>query len=650
MCFGLDVSLPVCSSHPVQDKVLQKHLKQFFTALNRMDGMPFVLNLSGSVLEWIETRHAEYFTLIKDFIEKKQLEVIGPGYYEPLLPLIPPQDRVGQLEMTTDFISSRLGKRPRGCWITGSAWDSSIISNLHSCGFNYTFLDKKLILSNSPCDYQGTLPVISEYLGKSITIFPIDSETLFNSETPENLLTQLFESSDRDEVNLFTIFIPLTSVPDYFHSEKGKNSWFEDFVEASREITGCSFEFLLPSQVYASSIPRIVSYVPVGASAFVNQWGKLNPKNDGKCPVEKNSIYNFLLKFPEAKELYSKMQYINTVVNQIRGDKERKNDGRGFLYKAQNCEGFWFTGKNGVLNRANRSLAYKNLMEAELISRKTECFVSSAATFDYDGDGLREYLFSFEDINYYIRSYGGCIFLLEDLKSLWNYGDTSLNRDLAGHPGDTYHKKIFNDHLIAKDSLDKLILGNLKKEDTVFALSPYTETSFNRNKRELLFKVKGSFGNKKQEVSLKKKYVVKRGGIQLQLILKNESSEELSGYFATELTLGMPDNFDKKGSLTVIEKNEKHISAIRQIQCGDVSCIRVYDSVNGILFQLENNENSFINILPRTVSFFDGDKTLTKNEELTVLVYWGIELAPNYEMEKTIFFRVERKTEAELEN
>ena len=53
MCFGLDVSLPVCSSHPVQDKVLQKHLKQFFTALNRMDGMPFVLNLSGSVLEWM---------------------------------------------------------------------------------------------------------------------------------------------------------------------------------------------------------------------------------------------------------------------------------------------------------------------------------------------------------------------------------------------------------------------------------------------------------------------------------------------------------------------------------------------------------------------------------------------------------------------
>jgi len=55
----------------------------------------------------------------------------------------------------------------------------------------------------------------------------------------------------------------------------------------------------------------------------------------------------FLVRYPEANGIYSKMMYTHILINQLRGDKYRKRTAREELWKAQGCDGFWHIGDGG---------------------------------------------------------------------------------------------------------------------------------------------------------------------------------------------------------------------------------------------------------------------------------------------------------------
>ena len=52
--------------------------------------------------------------LINDMVKRKQLELLGGGFYDPILPVIPNSDRSGQIEALTTYLRKHFGKRPRG--------------------------------------------------------------------------------------------------------------------------------------------------------------------------------------------------------------------------------------------------------------------------------------------------------------------------------------------------------------------------------------------------------------------------------------------------------------------------------------------------------------------------------------------------------
>ncbi|MDR2181982.1 MAG: alpha-amylase, partial [Treponema sp.] len=118
-------------------------LRPFITALNRHPKIPCTLHLSGSLLERLEQKKKECFLLIREMAGRKQIELLGGGFYEPLLPLLPVNDRIGQIEMLTTFLRKSFGRRPVGCKLFLNAWEQSLAGLLASCGMNFTFLSEE---------------------------------------------------------------------------------------------------------------------------------------------------------------------------------------------------------------------------------------------------------------------------------------------------------------------------------------------------------------------------------------------------------------------------------------------------------------------------------------------------------------------------
>lgn len=642
ICLGIDASLPESRLSAISEKNYQKYFKQFASSLYKWEFVPFVLNLPGHILEWLESRHPEFVSFLDKMLSRKQVELLGGGFYEPIFPFIPLPDRVAQIELSTNFISSRFGKRPRGCSITGSTWEPSLIGCLQSCGMSYTFLDKLLIQSADSENITCKTPVVSEYMGKSLIVFPRDLQILTDDITPQEFLDRIYENIDENESTLLTAFIPITATKHFFVAEKGKQSWLEEFFDLIANQPE-SITLTLPSTYIKNYSDFPVCYIPQGASPNVNKWSSNNPsENISFSDCARNSVRRFFLRYPEAHDIYSRMLYVNTLVNQIRGDKERKRDAQLKVLKAQYCESYWYTGMNGIINKNIRSIAYKNLLEAEKITRKTNKLVPSVTSFDFDGDGLKEYLCLYQSLNIFLHPRSGVIFELDDLTHMWNYANIGIRRSISGIPEENSLHKMFVDHLIPVENITQFLASGDGYCDSVFQKLVYKEVSFDRTKHEVTLRAVGFFGAFSQPVSLKKKFSFRKEGVQVQYILKNESPIHLSAVFASELNIALPGDFPEGQPITFVTSNSKNVSALVEQNISDVSCVQLLDAVNSMLFLIENNENAHVHVYPRSVTVFDGEKTSYSFEGVGLYLYWPIELSSNYEMEKTIFFSMEK--------
>ncbi|MBU4561104.1 alpha-amylase, partial [bacterium] len=103
LLFGVHNHQPVGNFPQVFEEGYKKAYLPFIEVLERHPEVKVSLHYSGSLWEWIESEHPHFLKRIKDLLEKGQIEILGGGFYEPLLPLIPLKDVKGQIGMMNDF-------------------------------------------------------------------------------------------------------------------------------------------------------------------------------------------------------------------------------------------------------------------------------------------------------------------------------------------------------------------------------------------------------------------------------------------------------------------------------------------------------------------------------------------------------------------
>lgn len=603
--------------------------KPLLSSLYTSQELSFALFMSGPFLDWIEHAHPEFLMIVEEMISRKQLEVLGGGFYTPYFPVLPPADRVGQTEKLTTALRKQFGKRPRGLWLPGSAWDPSLISSLCTCGIEYLLMDKVMLETSGFPGVNGLSPVTLEDSGKTLIALPLDNRYRFLERiSPKNFLDILqYSDTDKGEVTII-VFFDQTSIPALFTAPEGNSSWMERFL-ASLSRSGVQIELTTPARLLKTRTPNLRACISSGMSPYDYED---NPAPDDIRILARTSVKQYLINSENIMRLYAKMMYVNILVNQLRGDKARKKTAREEIWQAQYAETYRIQeGFDTPESRSLRTLAYKNLLMAEKTTRIRGVFSPSIVCTDFDMDSVREYLCQLESANMYVHPYGGKIFEFDIFPVYRNFCDTSIPSS-----------GLFIDHFFSPGALRKLSRGVLPSEPDLFRYSIYQELSVDRTRCEILLKTNATFGPLQQPLSLKKQYSFRNEGIQVQYILKNESPLKLTGIFVTELDISLLNGKkNKQPPVTVFSEDARKESGIEPAGYDDVSWIQLVDSCSKCTFTLEANENPSVSLVPVVIETRQAgskEKTII-TDGARVFLYWKVDLSSNYETEKTVFLK-----------
>ena len=163
---------PIGNFDGVLEQAYQDSYRPFLYVFDRFPSLKIALHTSGSLMEWLDQHHPEYVDRLGDLVAAGRVEIIGGAYYEPILPMIPRRDRVGQIRTYTDWLQQRLGCTVRGMWMPERVWEQSLVSDLAEAGIQYTVLDDFHFKNAGLTEDQLHGYYVSEDEGRLISIFP----------------------------------------------------------------------------------------------------------------------------------------------------------------------------------------------------------------------------------------------------------------------------------------------------------------------------------------------------------------------------------------------------------------------------------------------------------------------------------------------
>ena len=163
---------PVGNFDDVFQRAIDESYRPFLDAFSRYPSLKMSLHVSGSLMEWIETHHADYVDRLAELVDSRRIEILGGAYYEPILAMIPSRDRVGQIRTYTRWLQNRLGATVRGLWVPERVWEQSFVSDMADAGIEYTVLDDFHFRCAGVEQSQLFGHYLTEDEGHTVSVFP----------------------------------------------------------------------------------------------------------------------------------------------------------------------------------------------------------------------------------------------------------------------------------------------------------------------------------------------------------------------------------------------------------------------------------------------------------------------------------------------
>ena len=650
ICFFVTGRASILSHHEEFEEKYQNIYKNMVSFLFEEPDSRFSLSFSGPLFSWIDREHSEFTQLLSKLIGKKQTEILGSGYYNPVFPLLFPQDRSGQIDLMTAECRRCVGKRPRGMTVFNSVWDNNLVPCFQACGMEYLFLDGSLI----PKEKQCYLPLLLTEQGKSISLLPVSREFIPNMLiAPREYLRNVFDTvnylTKDDSYNLLTDErVVAVKINENQFKKLYESKWFSKLFSAAKEYFSDSIKITLPIEYLHREQTRVPSYIAAGIQSDVAKWARKPYEESVENYSSRASIFDFLLTYRQNKALYDRMLYISLLINQCKGDKSRKKIAREKLWIAQSGEGY-ICDPNGVFaNNAVRQHAYRNLTEAEKLVRdaQKDDFKETVSSYDYNGDGFNEYICAMKQYNACISLHGAQISELDIIHNTGNYADSPSRIKQFDKVDDKYRRGLFVDHLFSFEEFAEYKKG-VPTGSGIFSQTIFRQADFDAHRHEINLTGSGAFSSIQAKVTLVKKYIAKSGSLTVQYILKNESPFDLKGVFVVESNYAQTDFSSVKANSYKVELVSNNEAS--EIDAKDsprsvkkVSYMQITDTSNDILFGYEPNEICDIVCLPiifRRPSAGSDLPTISGNAFVASLC-WNIELMAGKEIEKNITYSI----------
>jgi len=463
--FSVHNHQPVGNFDHIFEKSFTRAYAPFISALENHPSIKTSIHFSGSLLEWIETRDSGFLEKLRRLVERRQLEIIGGGFYEPLFSILPERDLSGQLDLMNRFIKDRFGLCPKGCWLPERVWDPVLPRWMASAGLCYTLLDNTHFCHAGLSPEQVFGYFITERQGELLALFPLDMKLryMIPFEKPQKIIEYLcYHASDAKDVA-----ITYADDGEKFGMWPGTYAWvyeqgwletFFDALEKNREM----IEMHTFSEYLSEYDPEGRIYLPTVSYEEMMAWA-LPPEaacryEEMGADLKKRGVLdkyrpfirggywnNFMVKYPESNQMHKKMLRVSEKIDRAAGEATATDSGwvtaaRTALYRGQcNCS-YWHGMFGGIYLNHLRHSVYENLIEAEKIV--DAAVRDRAAWLDYDVCDFRKTLSDDLIVSgknfglYFSPQEGGSLFEFDFKPENFNFSNT-LTRQMEG-----YHRKL----------------------------------------------------------------------------------------------------------------------------------------------------------------------------------------------------------------
>ncbi len=164
---------PVGNFDFIFERAYQQAYKPYLDVLSAHPRIRMSMHFSGILLDWLEGHRPEYIRSLRSLVERGQVEILGGGFYEPILPVISDADKVGQLRKLQDTVRRLFGVTPKGIWLAERVWEPTLVKPIAEAGLEFVILDGShfKMVGKTDTDMDGYF--LSEDQGHTLKLFPI---------------------------------------------------------------------------------------------------------------------------------------------------------------------------------------------------------------------------------------------------------------------------------------------------------------------------------------------------------------------------------------------------------------------------------------------------------------------------------------------
>ena len=409
---------PVGNFDEVVERAYERSYLPFVECVARHPRVRLGLHYTGSLLEWMAEKHPEYIQRIGALVARGQVEIVGGGFYEPILIAIPHEDRIEQIRRLNRFIEDQFGKRPTGAWLAERVWEPQLPATLAEAGMEYTLVDDSHFLTAGREIPELFGYYVADECGKTVKVIPGLQELryLLPFGSVEDSIAFLRRSANDHPGAMASMGDDMEKFGAWPHTYDHcyRDGWLDRFFSGIES----NFEWLEmapPGEALRthSSLGRVD--LPTASYTEMMEWvlptsvrqkfHSLLEEFSGRPDVRRflrgGFWRGFFSKYPEANLLHKKMLRVSS---KLRGEADHgaRKGGMGGarrakaitqLMRSQCNDAYWHGVFGGLYAPHLRTALWRELVRAETIADSLRHGAKPYRTItelDFDADGREE--------------------------------------------------------------------------------------------------------------------------------------------------------------------------------------------------------------------------------------------------------------------
>jgi alpha-amylase len=365
-------------------------------ALERHPRIRLGLHYTGPLLQWMAANRPEAIAQIRGLVDRGQVEIVGGGFYEPILVTLPDRDRHGQLIRMRDELEAIFGRRPAGAWLAERVWEPSLAYDLAAAGYEWTVLDDNHLRAASIREDEMWAPLTTDDRGRRLTVFGTEQGLRYRIpfKPVEDVISYLRERTTPD--GRFVGMMgddgeKFGAWPGTFEYCWSNEHWVDRLFEAIEREAGW-LSTMTPSEWLTGHRPATRVYFPTASYVEMTEWvlppdetpvfagllERARERGDPAARYLRGGFWrNFAARYREINELHKQMlrasEKVEAMAGRVDSDLKTASPALGaardratdHLYQGQSNDCYWHGLFGGIYIVHMRMATLSHLIAAE---------------------------------------------------------------------------------------------------------------------------------------------------------------------------------------------------------------------------------------------------------------------------------------------